>query len=386
MVLLPLENPQPDFETFRKVIMGEEKPDRVHFVEYMVDFDIINEVIGKFMTDMNQIPDLERAIFGDSDVQIGPETLREAIEGSIKFYHRMGYDYYPNVISSPGIPLFAFMSILGKKRIAEDTAQLAAKGAKRMWVEENIGVVSNWEEFEDLKSKISRVPLKPIFDFISEKVPEGMKVIPSSGSVWEMTMERVMGYVNLFRKLYEDPELVKAVIDWVGEILYNDYKEVVTYDCVGGLFHADDMGYKKGTIVKPDVYRELVFPWHKKYAKLAHQHGKMYWCHSCGNVLAIMEDLIEDVKIDAFHSFQDAIMPIWEFQEKYGDRIAVLGGVDMDKLARYDQSSLQKYVNEILDRCMPRGRYALGAGNSVANYVPVENYLTMLETGLKWRP
>ena len=98
-----------------------------------------------------------------------------------------------------------------------------------------------------------------------------------------------------------------------------------------------------------------------------------------------MEDLIEKVKIDAFHSFQDSIMPVWEFKKKYGDRIATLGGVDVDKLSRFSEQRLRKYIKKILCKCMPDGRYALGSGNTVANYVPVKNYLIMLEEGLRWK-
>lgn len=54
-----------------------------------------------------------------------------------------------------------------------------------------------------------------------------------------------------------------------------------------------------------------------------------------------MEDLINDVKIDAFHSFQDTIIPVGEFKGRYGGRIATLGGVDMDKLCRLDEEGLR---------------------------------------------
>jgi len=57
--------------------------------------------------------------------------------------------------------------------------------------------------------------------------------------------------------------------------------------------------------------------WHKRSAQMAHEHGKRYCLHSCGNVKAIMEDLICDVAIDAKHSFEDAIMPMTEV---YGSR------------------------------------------------------------------
>ena len=97
-----------------------------------------------------------------------------------------------------------------------------------------------------------------------------------------------------------------------------------------------------------------------------------------------MEDLIEDVKIDAKHSFEDAIMPVSEFKKEYGDRIAVLGGVDVGKLRHLKEKELHQYVRDILDKCMPGGGYALGSGNSIINYLPIENYLAMLDEGAKW--
>jgi len=41
-------------------------------------------------------------------------------------------------------------------------------------------------------------------------------------------------------------------------------------------------------------------------------------------------------------------------------------------------------VRETLAVCQPGGGYCLGTGNSVANYVPVENYLAMLDEGRKF--
>ena len=95
--------------------------------------------------------------------------------------------------------------------------------------------------------------------------------------------------------------------------------------------------------------------------------------------------LIKDVKIDALHSFEDVCCPIIEYKKRYGSRIAVLGGVDMDKLCRLDEENLRKYVKNILEECMTGGRFALGAGNTIANYVPLKNYFIMLDEGLKWK-
>ena len=82
--------------------------------------------------------------------------------------------------------------------------------------------------------------------------------------------------------------------------------------------------------------------------------------------------------------YQDTIIPVTEFKKRYGNKVATLGGVDMDKLCRLDEESLRKYIRGTLDECMPN-RYALGSGNSIVNYMPVKNYLIMLDEGLKWK-
>ena len=142
------------------------------------------------------------------------------------------------------------------------------------------------------------------------------------------------------------------------------------------------MGFKTATLIDPKFLRKYIFPWNKKMAQLAHDNDLLYFLHSCGNIESLMEDLIEDVKIDAKHSFEDEIMPVTQFKGKYGKRIAILGGVDVDKLCRLGETELRAYVRNIIDTCMQGGGYALGSGNSVTNYIPLENFFIMLDEGL----
>ncbi|MDF1515205.1 MAG: uroporphyrinogen decarboxylase family protein, partial [Anaerolineae bacterium] len=70
-----------------------------------------------------------------------------------------------------------------------------------------------------------------------------------------------------------------------------------------------------------------------------------------------------------------------ELKNSYGKHIALLGGIDVDFLCRADQESIRERVRNTLDICMPGGGYCLGTGNSVTNYIPVRNYLTMVDEG-----
>jgi hypothetical protein len=99
----------------------------------------------------------------------------------------------------------------------------------------------------------------------------------------------------------------------------------VTLDRLAVVWPGDDMGFRTGTLIRPEQLRTYVLPWHKRFAAIAYEAGRPYFLHSCGNIVSIMDDLIDDVKIDAKHSFEDAILPVAEFQARYGRRIGVLG-------------------------------------------------------------
>ncbi len=57
--------------------------------------------------------------------------------------------------------------------------------------------------------------------------------------------------------------------------------------------------------------------------------------------------------------------------------------MDVDKLCRSTPAELRRYVRKIIDDCQPGGRFVIGSGSSIADYVPVENLLTMLDEVFK---
>ena len=132
-------------------------------------------------------------------------------------------------------------------------------------------------------------------------------------------------------------------------------------------------------MVSPEHLRRYVFPWQRQLAAIAHQHELPFLLHSCGNLSQVMDELIDDVGIDAKHSFEDVIMPVAEAKSLYGDRIAVLGGVDVDILAAGTEDAVRQRTRSLIETCGPRGRYAVGSGNSIPSYVPVANYLAMVD-------
>ena len=215
-------------------------------------------------------------------------------------------------------------------------------------------------------------------DALGAYLPDGMKLlVPGPDGVFE-TVLSLVGHDNLCYLLYDDPGLVREIFDAVGSRYLRYYERCVTHSAVGAMMADDDWGFKTQTFLSADDMRKYVIPWHRRIAAAVHRAGKPVTLHSCGNIEGIIGDVIDDIGHDGWHSFEDAILPVEDAYDKYGERIAILGGIDIDFLCRSDPEEVYRRSCAMLERSRARGGYALGSGNSITDYVPDESYLAML--------
>lgn len=360
---IPIHDPNPDAAAFIDYLLGR-RTTHTHapMVEYLVD-DLLRKHIGTEM--------LGHTWTDGSD---GRADRERWFANFIDFWYRMGYDYvrYEQGVSLPRPSLST-----------ADTAPGAERN--RSWVDEHSGAIANWDDFERYPwPKIEQFDFSA-FEHIDTHLPDGLGFIVSHGGGIFENVSQLLSLEVTSYLLYDDPKLVKAVTDKIGGLIAEFYEQVHSFGSIVAVLQGDDMGHKTGTMIKPDHLRDYFLPWHKRFAEIAHRHNRPYFLHSCGNMIAIMPDLIDDVRIDGKHSFEDIILPIEDFLGIYGDRIAALGGMDIDTLARAPVADVRKRTRQIMDRCGKIGRFAMGSGSSVASYIPVENYLAMLDEAQAWR-
>lgn len=340
------EKASPDFSRLRDAILREGRSDRLPFLELFADLEVVEAIIGRPW---------------------------KSVEDKIEFYYRLGYDSI-----SVGDQLY-----FPSPRTATANTSEQAYG-DRHWVTDNTCPIQTREGFEHYQWPDPEQVTTEHIEQTSKLLPEGMGMLVQSSGILENVMW-LMGYAGLANALYDDPGLVQDMFDQVGSRVYRAFERVVDCREIGGVFFGEDMGFKTATMIAPDHLRKYHFPHLRRIVELAHKHGKFFVLHSCGNLDAIMDDLIDYVGIDARHSYEDAIMPVADFKRRYGHRVAVVGGVDIDLLSRADVGTVRAYVRNVLEECVPDGGYALGTGNSVTNYIKVENYLAMLEEGWQFR-
>ena len=222
---------------------------------------------------------------------------------------------------------------------------------------------------------------------LGECLPPGMKGLGGVGNgVFEIS-EDLVGFEYLCYMEADDPELFADLYRRIGDLMVDIWTTFLERyaDQFAVCRFGDDLGFKTQTLLSPATLKKHVLPQYRRVIDLIHDAGKPFLWHSCGNIFALMEEVI-DLGIDAKHSNEDAIAPFDHWISLYGDRIGLLGGVDVDLLC-------QKTPEEIVERVVDMGvqfraqanGFALGSGNSIPDYVPVEGYLAMIEGGRKIR-
>lgn len=355
--------PDPDFGRLRQAIVRQGIPDRLPLFEVRIDDEVTSALLGETVQNPGYVG--RRAL---RPLDVSRDDVRRYIQQLVRAYYHLGYDY---------VPLPVYLPMGSHMLLSDDTAALArAKG--RAWVDETRGPVGNWPEFEGFGwCEVADVDLFAV-EYAAQILPPGMELIVCTRGVMEWLM-RLVGFEPLCYALADDPDLVGAVAGRVGGLVVGLVGLAAGMERVGAVALYDDMGFKTGTFISPAHLRQYVLPWTRRCVEVAHAEGLPLILHACGNLEEVMDELIDEVGIDAKHSFEDTIMPMAEVKARYGRRIGILGGVDMHLLAAGTTEAVRLATRQAIRDCAPGGGYAFGSGNTIANYIPLENYLGMLD-------
>lgn len=238
----------------------------------------------------------------------------------------------------------------------------------------------NTYPFDDIP-KIFWETYTPHLEAIRKTLPPGMKAYGGCGYGIFESAEDLVGYENLAVLQYLDPELFADLFVKIGDLYVTLWTEMVRrYNDMFVFFRmGDDLGFRTATLLEPDTIRKHILPQYKRVIDVVHASDKKFLLHSCGNIFEVMEDIIE-TGIDAKHSNEDAIAPFEVWINRYNDRIGLFGGIDVNTLCL---NSYDDVYSEVLEkgtrfRNMAHG-YGLGSGNSIADYVPVEGFMAMID-------
>lgn len=343
-----------DFERFLTFVNLEE-PDRVPLAELLADLDIIKAMAGKDTLDL---------------------------EDYIKFHIKAGMDYVR--VLADGRDAF-FSSLISGRKEKTHSYSLYSEEATRTWAPEHQGLVKTAEDLEKIRSfdlsQIHASTAGKLRKILDRKYPK-MGLMAGFGDVFTTTW-MLTGFTDFCRDLYTNRGLIRSIYEKVSEVALHECKVLIEAG-VDAVWPSDDIAHIDGTLISPKDLKEFFFPWLREVGKLAKKHSLPVVYHSDGDLTKVMDEII-NCHVDAIQPIEPKAMNIVEVKERWGDRLALIGNIDLGyTLTLGTVEDVLREVKERIKHVAPGGGYAVGTSNTVTHYVKLENYKAMIDATKKW--
>jgi uroporphyrinogen decarboxylase len=191
---------------------------------------------------------------------------------------------------------------------------------------------------------------------------------------------RLMGDETTMIAMIEDPEWVVDVSRTHTDILLRDFQQALdTGIQPDGLWIYGDMAFNHATMCSPAMYKELIWPDHKRLADFAHDNGMKFIYHTDGCVNGVV-DLWVEAGIDAFQPIEaKAHMDVRELCPKYADSLSFFGNIDVMVMSTNDREKIESEIAEKFEVGKAHRNYAYHSDHSVPPAVSWQTYQFIIE-------
>lgn len=199
--------------------------------------------------------------------------------------------------------------------------------------------------------------------------------------------QTLMGWENFMSALLSNRPLVEALIEKMVEGYLKNlelYLEAVG-DFIQIIQMGDDLGTQNGPMLSPRLYKELIFPAHKKIYEFVHKKAPhiSVFLHSCGGIYELIPDLIE-AGVNILNPVQTsaANMEPKKLKKEFGKDIVFWGGgCDTQRILPFaSPKEIREHIKERVEIFSQGGGFVFCQIHNIQANVPVENILALFET------
>jgi len=188
------------------------------------------------------------------------------------------------------------------------------------------------------------------------------------------------GMANVFTDFYTNEKDVCRLL----EVIAGYVKELVRrFGELGAdaVFLTDDWGSQTALMISPAMWRRFFKPHYEAIFAEAHRFGMDVIFHSCGNVTAIVGDLIE-AGMDVLDPVQPGAMDVAELARRFGGKVSFCGAIDLQQLlSQGTPGEVRDEVRRLVD-LLGRpygGGYLVAPANVMTPEIPLENLEALFE-------
>ncbi|MCD6364605.1 MAG: hypothetical protein J7M14_01895, partial [Planctomycetes bacterium] len=185
---------------------------------------------------------------------------------------------------------------------------------------------------------------------------------------------RLMGDEAVCLAYYDQPQLIKDMLDTFGEMVVKVLDRVSDTVQVDMLFVHEDMAGNNGPLAGPDQVREFIAPYYRRvWEMLSTKGARVFDQDSDGNMNAVIDEFL-DAGLNCMHPCEPAAgMDIVEMRHKYGRRLAMYGGIDKHVIRR-GKDEIVAELEYKLPPMIATGGCMLGLDHRIPLGTSLENY------------
>ncbi len=209
-----------------------------------------------------------------------------------------------------------------------------------------------------------------------------------------ITYNAAMGYDH-FQSYLKTEELLIAMVtepQWVREMFATHARLLIDMADMmmkkgfefDGAFLYNDMGYRNASLFSPRTYQELLLETDRTICDFFHRHNMPVILHSCGNVKELIPYLIE-AGFDCLQPLEvKAGMDPIELKKEFGNKLALMGGIDVRKMALDDPGPIEEEIRTKFEIAKKGGGYIYHSDHSVPKNVSFQHYQRVIELVKKY--
>ena len=190
----------------------------------------------------------------------------------------------------------------------------------------------------------------------------------------------LIGDENTMIAMAEDPEWIRDVSrTFIDIMLMNFDAAMATGIQPDGLWIYGDMAFKTATFCSPAMYKELIWPDHKRLADWAHAHRMKFIYHTDGNVNGVIPLYIA-AGFDCFQPIEaKAGMDVRNLCPQYGDKLAFFGNIDVMIMKENNLDAIEAEISSKFAAGKKTKGYAYHSDHSVPPQVTWKTYQAIIE-------
>ena len=189
----------------------------------------------------------------------------------------------------------------------------------------------------------------------------------------------LVGLENLLAYFLIKPEFAHELLDKVLEVNIKIARNAIRAGA-DIIVLGDDYAGNDALLFSPAIFEEFILPRFQRIVDAIHNEGGKVIKHSDGNLLEILDDIV-NTGVDGLNPIEPvAGMDIGEVKKRCGRRICLLGNIDCGELLPHgSEESVRRAVKECISKAAPNGGFILTSSNSIHSSVKPENYLSMIK-------